>query len=223
MPITPMFHVHAWGIPYMATLLGVKQVYPGKYVPENLARLIQEEKITFSHCVPTILHMLLTDPKCSNYDLSGWKVIVGGAALYKAVCSAALDRGIDVFAGFGMSETCPILTLAHLSDAELEADRSTQVALRTRIGKALPLVQLRLIDEEGREVPDDDKTPGSLQVRAPWLTKTYLKDAANTKRLWSDGWMNTGDGPVAIRPEACASRTVPRMSLKSARMVSSLS
>jgi fatty-acyl-CoA synthase len=208
MPITPMFHVHAWGIPYMATLLGVKQVYPGKYVPENLARLIQEEKITFSHCVPTILHMLLTDPKCSNYDLSGWKVIVGGAALSKAVCSAALDRGIDVFAGFGMSETCPILTLAHLSDAELEADRSTQVALRTRIGKALPLVQLRLIDEEGREVPDDDKTPGSLQVRAPWLTKTYLKDAANTKRLWSDGWMNTGD--VACRDQTGSVRITDR-------------
>lgn len=209
MPITPMFHVHAWGIPYMATMLGVKQVYPGKYVPENLARLIQEEKITFSHCVPTILHMLLTDPKCSTYDLSGWKVVVGGAALSKAVCAAALERGIDVFVGFGMSESCPILTLSYLSDAELEADHQTQADLRTRAGTPLPLVQVRLVDEEGQIVPDDDKTPGSLQIRAPWLTSAYLKDDSNTKRLWSDdGWMNTGD--VACRDQRGSLRITDR-------------
>jgi fatty-acyl-CoA synthase len=197
MPITPMFHVHAWGIPYMATMLGVKQVYPGKYIPEVLARLISTEKVTFSHCVPTIMHMLLTDPKCAQYDLSGWRVVIGGAAMPKSVCAAALDRGIDVFAGYGMSETCPILSLSHLSDAELALDRDAQIALRTRTGKALPMVRLRLVDEEGREVPRDDKTPGALQVRAPWLTASYLKDESNSKRLWTDGWLNTGD--VACR------------------------
>ena len=197
MPITPMFHVHAWGIPYMATMLGVKQIYPGKYIPENLARLIATEKVTFSHCVPTILHMLLTDPKCAQYDLTGWRVVIGGAAMPKAVCGAAMDRGIDVFAGYGMSETCPILSLSLLSDAELQLERETQAALRTRTGKALPLVRLRLVDEQGREVPNDDKTPGALQVRAPWLTAGYLKDETNSRKLWTDGWMNTGD--VACR------------------------
>ena len=200
MPITPMFHVHAWGIPYMATLLGVKQVYPGKYIPENLARLIATESVTFSHCVPTILHMLLTDPKCAAYDLSGWKVIIGGAAMPKAVCAAALDRGIDVFTGYGMSETCPILTLSQLSDAELELDREAQLALRSRTGKPLPLVRLRLVDDAGLETADDDQTPGSLQVRAPWLTPSYLKDENNSARLWTDGWLNTGD-------VACRNRT----------------
>jgi len=197
MPITPMFHVHAWGIPYMATMLGVKQIYPGKYIPENLARLIATEKVTFSHCVPTILHMLLTDPKCAQYDLSGWRVVIGGAAMPKAVCAAAMDRGIDVFAGYGMSETCPILSLSLLSDAELQLDRETQAALRTRTGRALPLVRLRLVDEQGRVVPNDDRTPGALQVRAPWLTAGYLKDETNSRKLWTDGWMNTGD--VACR------------------------
>jgi fatty-acyl-CoA synthase len=197
MPITPMFHVHAWGIPYMATMLGVKQVYPGKYIPEVLARLISTEKVTFSHCVPTILHMLLTDSKCAQYDLNGWRVVVGGAAMPKAVCAAALDRGIDVFSGYGMSETCPILALAHLSDAELQLDREAQIALRSRTGKALPLVRLRLVDDDGTEVPRDDRTPGALQVRAPWLTEGYLKDDTNSRRLWSDGWLNTGD--VACR------------------------
>jgi len=208
MPITPMFHVHAWGIPYMATMLGVKQVYPGKYVPEILARLIDTEKVTFSHCVPTILHMLLTDPKCARYDMNGWRVVIGGAAMPKAICSAALDRGIDVFTGYGMSETCPILSLAHLSDAELQLDRETQIALRARTGKALPLVRLRLVDDEGREVPRDDKTPGALQVRAPWLTAGYLKDDSNTRKLWTEGWLNTGD--VACRDAGGSLRITDR-------------
>ncbi len=208
MPITPMFHVHAWGIPYMATLLGVKQVYPGKYIPEVLARLIATEKVTFSHCVPTILHMLLSDPKCAPFDLSAWKVVIGGAAMPKAICAAALHRGIDVFAGYGMSETCPILSLAYLSDAELQLDRETQIALRTRTGKALPMVRLRLIDDLGQEVPNDDKTPGALQVRAPWLTASYLKDESNSKKLWTDGWLNTGD--VACRNEAGSLRITDR-------------
>jgi len=208
MPITPMFHVHAWGIPYMATMLGVKQVYPGKYIPEVLARLIATEKVTFSHCVPTILHMLLSDPKCAPFDLAGWKVVIGGAAMPKAICAAALDRGIDVFAGYGMSETCPILSLAYLSDAELTLDRETQIALRTRTGKALPMVRLRLLDDNGTEVPCDDKTPGALQVRAPWLTASYLKDESNSKKLWTDGWLNTGD--VACRNEGGSLRITDR-------------
>jgi len=208
MPITPMFHVHAWGIPYMATMLGVKQVYPGRYIPEVLARLIATEKVTFSHCVPTILHMLLSDPKCAQYDLAGWKVIIGGAAMPKAICAAALDRGIDVYTGYGMSETCPILSLAHLSDAELQLDRETQIALRTRTGKALPMVRLRLIDDNGTEAANDDKTPGALQVRAPWLTASYLKDESNSKKLWTDGWLNTGD--VACRNSVGSLRITDR-------------
>lgn len=208
MPITPMFHVHAWGIPYMATMLGVKQVYPGKYIPEVLARLISSEKVTFSHCVPTILHMLLSDPKCAHFDLAGWRVVIGGAAMPKAICAAALDRGIDVFTGYGMSETCPILSLAHLSDAELQLDRETQIALRTRTGKALPMVRLRLVDEKGHEAPNDDKTPGALQARAPWLTAAYLKDESNSKKLWTDGWLNTGD--VACRNDVGSLRITDR-------------
>jgi len=84
MPITPMFHVHAWGLPYVAVMLGVKQVYPGKYIPDLLLDLIQKEKVTFSHCVPTILHMLLANPKINEIDLTHWKVIIGGASLPKA-------------------------------------------------------------------------------------------------------------------------------------------
>ena len=97
MPITPMFHVHGWGMPFVATLLGIKQVYPGRYEPEKLLRLIERERVTFSHCVPTILHMLLNAPVAGEIDLSGWKVVVGGSAMSAGLARAAMDRGIDVF------------------------------------------------------------------------------------------------------------------------------
>ena len=105
MPMTPMFHVHAWGFPYVATALGIKQVYPGKYAPELLLKLIDKEKVTLSHCVPTILHLLMSHPAFATTDLSHWKVLIGGAALPKAMCQAALEKGIDLFSGYGMSET----------------------------------------------------------------------------------------------------------------------
>ena len=114
MPITPMFHVHAWGLPYVATLLGVKQVYPGRYVPDVLLGLIAREKVTFSHCVPTILQMMLASPASQATDLGGWKVVIGGSALPVPLARAAVERGIDLIGGYGMSETCPILTLSHL-------------------------------------------------------------------------------------------------------------
>ena len=120
MPLTPMFHVHAWGIPYVATMLGVKQVYPGKYVPEILLKLIAEEKVTFSHCVPTILNMLVSSPAAAAVNLSGWRVLIGGAALPRSVAIAALKRGVDVSVGYGLSESCPVLTLSQLTTEELK-------------------------------------------------------------------------------------------------------
>ena len=122
MPITPMFHVHAWGLPYVATLLGVKQVYPGRYVPDVLLGLIAREGVTFSHCVPTILQMMLASPALRDGGLRGWKVVIGGSALPLALARAAVEKGVDVIGGYGMSETCPILTLAHLTPALLAAD-----------------------------------------------------------------------------------------------------
>ncbi len=121
MPLTPMFHVHAWGIPYVATMLGVKQVYPGKYVPEILLKLIVEEKVTFSHCVPTILNMLVSSPAAAAVNLSGWKVLIGGSALPRSVAIAALKRGVDVSVGYGLSESCPVLTLSQLGTRGAEA------------------------------------------------------------------------------------------------------
>ncbi|PIE46043.1 MAG: long-chain fatty acid--CoA ligase [Gammaproteobacteria bacterium] len=193
MPLTPMFHVHAWGLPYVATFMGVKQVYPGKYIPNNLLELIDREKVTFSHCVPTILHMLLRSEKIDAIDLSHWKVIIGGATLPKGMCRQALEKGIDVFTGYGMSETCPILTLVQLNKEELAADLDTQAALRAKTGKPLGLVDIRIVDEAMHDVASDGEAVGELVVRSPWLTAGYFKDKKNTANLWKNGYLHTGD------------------------------
>jgi fatty-acyl-CoA synthase len=193
MPITPMFHVHAWGLPYLATALGVKQVYPGRYAPDTLVELLDRERVTFSHCVPTILNMVLDRAEASGVSLSGWKVIIGGAALPQALARRALEAGADVFAGYGMSETCPILTLALLEPHMEEWPVERQVEVRTKTGRPIPMVQIRIVDEAMNDVPRDGNSAGEIVVRAPWLTHGYLKDRQSSERLWAGGWLHTGD------------------------------
>ena len=190
MPITPLFHVHGWGIPYVATLMGLKQVYPGRYDPARLLGLIAEHDVTFSHCVPTILSMLLTAPEAATTDLSRWKVIIGGSALPEGVARQALERGIDVHAAYGMSETCPFLTVA---DMMATRDPDAPVSLRTATGKPAPMVQIRVVDAEMNDMPRDGVSSGEIVARAPWLTQAYLKNAAVTQALWQGGWLHTGD------------------------------
>ncbi|MEN8687612.1 MAG: fatty acid--CoA ligase, partial [Desulfuromonadales bacterium] len=193
MPITPMFHVHAWGMPYVATALGIKQVYPGRYAPELLLRLIEKEYVTFSHCVPTILHMLLSNPDIGKIDLSNWKVIVGGAAMPQSLCLAALKLGIDIFTGYGMSETCPVVALAHVPEDYLDLPLEDQVEVRCKTGRPMPLVGMKLVDDQMHEVPIDGESTGEIVLRAPWLTQGYLKDHHNSENLWRGGFLHTGD------------------------------
>jgi fatty-acyl-CoA synthase len=193
MPLTPMFHVHAWGIPYIATFLGVKQVYPGKYIPGTILKLMEQHKVTFSHCVPNILHMLLRDPNSQSCDLSRWTCVIGGAALPRSTGIEALKRGIDVFVGYGMSETCPVVALSHLTSAELEKSPEEQVDFRCRTGRPIGLTMIRVVDRFGNDVPDDDHTPGEIILRAPYLTQGYLKDHVHSEKLWQGEWLHTND------------------------------
>jgi fatty-acyl-CoA synthase len=193
MPITPMFHVHAWGLPYVATMLGVKQVYPGRYVPEVLLGLIRREGVTFSHCVPTILQMMLGKPDMQDVDLSKWKVIIGGSALSLPLARAAVERGVDIIAGYGMSETCPILTLAHLRPHMRDWDAEKRLPYLCRAGRPIPFVQLRIVDAEMNDVPRDGVSQGEVVVRSPWLTQGYLNEPERSEELWRGGWLHTGD------------------------------
>jgi fatty-acyl-CoA synthase len=193
MPITPMFHVHAWGFPYIATMLGVKQVYCGRYAADSVVALFQREKVSVSHCVPTILRMLLDSAKAKGIPLSGWKMLIGGAALPQALAREALELGLDIYAGYGMSETCPILTLSGLMPKMNSWAFERQVEMRCKAGRPLPLTQLRIVDGEMNDLSHDGKTSGELVVRAPWLTQGYLKDPKGSEKLWAGGWLHTGD------------------------------
>ena len=193
MPITPLFHVHAWGLPFLMTVLGAKQVYPGRYEPEMLLKLILTEKVTFSHCVPTILNMLVSSPVIDSVDLSNWKVVIGGSALPKGLCLAALKHKIKIFAGYGMSETCPVISLANLKPHMLEWEDDKRADYLCKAGLPIPNVQVKIMDMDGKFLPMDGKSTGEIVVRSPWLTQGYIKDPENSEALWEHGWLHTGD------------------------------
>ncbi|SFR43254.1 fatty-acyl-CoA synthase [Marinobacter gudaonensis] len=193
MPVTPMFHVHAWGVPYAATMMGIKQVYPGRYEPELLVDLLKEHKVTFSHCVPTIMQMMMATESIKTADLSNWHVLIGGSALTKGLCDAGAKLGIRMYTGYGMSETCPLLSTTHLKPEDLELPLEQQTAKRVKTGIAVPMVEIEIVDPDGKPVPHDGEAKGEVVTRAPWLTQSYFKQPDKGEELWQGGWLHTGD------------------------------
>ena len=193
MPITPMFHVHAWGFPWSATLAGVKQVYPGRYEPAMLVRLIKSEGVTFTHGLPTILQMLLDAAAAEKVDFQGLKMVIGGSALPKALAKRALAAGIDIFAGYGMSETGPLAAVSHVRSKDLTGDPDGEVEFRAKAGIAGPLVDLRIVDTDMNSVPHDGKSAGEIVLRAPWLTQGYFNNPEGSEQLWAGGYLHTSD------------------------------
>jgi fatty-acyl-CoA synthase len=193
MPLTPMFHVHAWGFPYVATLLGAKQVYPGRYEPEKLLKLIEKEGVTYSHCVPTILQMLLNCPAVNQVDLSSWKVTIGGARLPKGLARAAKNLGVEIHAGYGMSETCPVISTATPMEHMLDWEDDVLLDIIIKTGRPLPLVEFEVFDAREKALPHDGQSSGEVVMRAPWLTASYFKEPDKTQELWRSGWLHSGD------------------------------
>ncbi len=193
MPITPMFHVHAWGMPYVATMLGIKQVYPGRYDPELLVKLWRDENVTFSHCVPTILQMVMHAKAAEGVDFGGWKLIIGGSALNSSLYKAAKARGIQLTAAYGMSETCPLISCAHMNEELLAGSEDERITYRIKAGVPVPLVDAAIMDANGQMLPVDGETQGELVLRAPWLTQGYFREPQKGAELWEHGWMHTGD------------------------------
>ncbi|MBR9866388.1 MAG: fatty acid--CoA ligase [Oceanospirillales bacterium] len=201
MPMTPMFHVHAWGVPYIATLLGVKQVYPGRYEPNKLVKLYREEKVTFSHGVPTVLQMILNCEEAKTTDMTGWKMVTGGSAPTLALAQQMAEKGILFHTAYGMSETCPLLTTTYMTPPARTLDMIDQMPLRIKAGVPNAMVDLRIVDPAGNDVPHDGEAVGEVVVRAPWLTQGYYKEPEKGAELWQNGWLHTGD--VASMNEAC--------------------
>ena len=172
-------------------MLGLKQVYPGRYEPAMLCRLRAEHKVTYSHCVPTIFQMILQAADATGADLTGWTMTIGGAAMTRALCEEGRRRGMTVIAGYGMSESAPMISIARIKpgtegDAEAEIDGLTATV-------TAPLVSARIVDEDMRDLPHDGTTRGELVLRAPWLTPCYTGDPAASDTLWRGGWMHTQD------------------------------
>jgi fatty-acyl-CoA synthase len=202
LPVVPMFHVNAWGLPYTATLVGAKQVCPGPHLhPREVAELIQAERVTVTAGVPTIwigLYQLLQEER---YDLSSLRaMVVGGSAMPQSFIERfEKEFGINVVHAWGMTEMSPLGTMSRLKSHLETLPEEERFRIRAKQGTSVPFVEIRAVDEEGREVPWDGKTMGELQVRGPWIIRSYYNDP-RTEESFDDGWFRTGD-VVTIDPE----------------------
>jgi fatty-acyl-CoA synthase len=143
--------------------------------------------------VPTILQMLLDAATKADVDLAGLKMVIGGSALPKALAKQAMALGVDVFAGYGMSETGPLLTVAHLESSDVTGDPDDEAEIRTRAGRTCPLVELQIVDPEMNQLPHDGQSAGEIVVRAPWLTAGYFDNPDASEQLWAGGYLHTND------------------------------
>jgi acyl-CoA synthetase (AMP-forming)/AMP-acid ligase II len=192
MPVVPMFHANAWGIPYATALTGADLVMPGPDLrAEALARLIETERVTISAAVPTIWMDLLRYADEHEPDLSSLRrVICGGSAVPEALMRDFEERhGVRIIQAWGMTETSPLGSTA-LPPAAVSGE--DQWPYRCTAGRPAALVETRLVDDEGREVPWDGESTGELEVRGPWIASAYYNDPSGEEKF-DDGWLRTGD------------------------------
>jgi fatty-acyl-CoA synthase len=195
MPVVPMFHVNAWGMPFTATAGGSKHVYPGPSPsPEDLAKLIEEEGVTITAGVPTVWLGLMEYEKENDLDLSSLdSVIVGGSAAPRSMIKWFDDRDVELLHAWGMTEMSPIGSVAHLK-AGLEAESyDEQLKRRSKQGLFVPGLEFRVVDDDGEEVPWNGEDFGELLVRGPSVTTEYFKRPDANEEDFDDGWLKTGD------------------------------
>ena len=197
LPVVPMFHVNAWGLPYTATLTGSKQVFPGQHLDAvSLIEDYEQEKVTFTAGVPTVfLAMLQTlDDEPGEHDLSSLhSLVIGGSAAPRAVIEAYKERhGINVIHAWGMTEMDPIGSVAHLTPEIRTLPEEEQLDYKAKQGYPTPFVEIRARGDEGL-VPWDGETMGELEVRGPSIIKSYFNTEEGDEKFTEDGWFVTGD------------------------------
>ena len=192
MPVVPMFHANAWGIPYGCTMTGADLVMPGSNLKADaLANLIEEERVTSSAAVPTIWMDLLRYADEHHPDLSSLRqVICGGSAVPLSLMQQFEERhNVPIIQAWGMTETSPLGSVARPPHKATEEDHWRY---RATAGRPSPLVEARLIRDGGEEVPWDGTSTGELEVRGPWVARAYYKDDESEAKF-NEGWLRTGD------------------------------
>ena len=189
--IVPMFHANAWGLPYAAWMVGAKLVMPGRFLQaEGLCKLITSERPTFSGAVPTIWSDILRYAETHPADFSSFRMVVcGGSAVPRVLMERFEERhGLKIIQCWGMTETSPLGAIAHVPRG---AAAGEEMDWRTKTGRIVPGVELRIVDDQGEELPWDGESVGEIEVRGPWITGAYYRDSAAEK--FHDGWLRTGD------------------------------
>jgi len=195
LPVVPMFHVNAWGLPYGAAMVGAKMVCPGPHLdPVSLLELMASERVTIAAGVPTIWIGIrdVLDANPGKYKLQpNVRMIVGGSAAPEQLIRDFDRHGLTLIHAWGMTETSPIGTVSRVLPEHADADDQTRYAMRARQGRPVPLVDLRVRNEQG-DVPSDNKTSGEVLIRGPWIAGSYA--GGHTPERWtSDGYFRTGD------------------------------
>jgi fatty-acyl-CoA synthase len=202
--IVPLFHANAWGLPYAAVMVGAKVVWPGPFLqPADVASLIQDEGVTFVGGVPTIIGGLYGHLKENRdrYDISSLQyVVVGGSACPRSLMEGfRRDFGIWITHAWGMTETTPIGSICALKPHLRNLPHDEEVNLRLKQGIPAPFVELRIVDQQGHELPWDGVAFGELQIRGPWIVSGYYNDPRSSESF-QEGWFRTGD-VATIDPE----------------------
>jgi fatty-acyl-CoA synthase len=192
LPVVPMFHANAWGLPYASALAGADLVMPSRFLqPEPLSRLIEGERVTVAGAVPTLWLDLLRYADEHEPDLSSIRLVAcGGAAVPRSLMEAFEERhGMRIVQAWGMTETSPLGSVAHPPS---EAEGEERWGYRSTAGRLMPLVEARIVSDEGEEMPWDGEATGELEVRGPWIARSYYEDPSTDERF-HDGWLRTGD------------------------------
>ncbi len=194
LPVVPMFHVNAWGIPYSAALTGAKLVFPGPAMDgKSIYELMEAEKVTYAAGVPTVWQMLLGHLSANKLKFSTLRrTVIGGSACPPAMIKAFNDDyGVEVLHAWGMTEMSPLGTLCTLKNKHDALPDDEKMKSRLKQGRAIYGVDMKIVDEAGKELPWDGKTYGDLYVKGPWIVREYFKGEGGDPLV--DGWFPTGD------------------------------
>lgn len=196
LPVVPQFHAMAWGLPYAATMVGAQIMMPGLHLkPDALAQMIEEERVTVAAGVPTIWNGLYHDLKNNPRDISCVRaLVVGGAAMPRALIEAyERDLKVNVLHAWGMTELSPLGTVSRLLSHHLNLPEHEKWDIKAKQGYPIAGVEMRIVNEQGKELPWDGTTMGELQVRGPWIVRQYFKVDPTPEHFTADGWFRTGD------------------------------